>query len=67
MEDYIKREQIGGVSPRHLKTFFTWLLLLCTTHNQSMLCIVLLLPVPMYTMLSTTKQSEHTIISCCFC
>ena len=47
MEDYIKCELIGGVSPRHLNTF-------------SNLCIVSVHyaqtnTVPMYTMLSTPK------------
>ena len=32
MEDYIQCEQIGGVSPRHLNTISTSLLLLYTTY-----------------------------------
>ena len=65
MEDYVKCELIGGGSRKTLKHFFPNVFIVAV-HNtyQYMLCIVAIVKtVLMYTMLSTTKQSEHIISS----
>ena len=34
MEDYIKREQIGGVSPKHINTLPNLCIVGCTLHTS---------------------------------
>ena len=58
MEDYIKCELIGGGSLRHLNTFSNLYIVAVHCTHQSMLCIVVVLTVPMYTMLSTSKYQN---------
>ena len=61
MEDYIKCE-LSGRSPSHLNTFpVLFIVAVLYTNINTCYVLLLLLSVPMYTMLSTTKQSEKNI------